>query len=309
MKIGLVLSGGLAKGAVQAGFLRAFEEVVGSEHVCCVSGASIGLLNGYMFCKGQTRQLLDIWKSVHFDSVPDLVCHTFFKRYLNHVVKQVLNKDDHLHIPLYSPICYLPFLHMNYARMIGEFSPKWYSFVRGAVAFPVVSGGIRFFRGQIVIDGGTVDNVPVCPLATQEKPDVILVLHFLSKYRPRKEYLDTNIPIFDFDLSVDGKYKKSTFDFHHETIEEMLQYGYQRGKEFCEQVFSQKENVSATVNLLREKMQEEKHRRAGGKEIDSWVRRMNEVLHPFVKNGKKRILNLQLKPKRRKLRYAVKEMS
>lgn len=51
MNIGLVLSGGVAKGAYQAGFLKALEEEMGSNHITSISCASIGLFSGYAFAE------------------------------------------------------------------------------------------------------------------------------------------------------------------------------------------------------------------------------------------------------------------
>ena len=46
MKIGLVLCGGMAKGAYQIGVLRAIREFVPREDITTISCASVGVLNG-----------------------------------------------------------------------------------------------------------------------------------------------------------------------------------------------------------------------------------------------------------------------
>jgi predicted acylesterase/phospholipase RssA len=50
LKLGLVLSGGGAKGAYQLGVWKAVEELDLSRMVRAVSGSSVGSLNGFMFC-------------------------------------------------------------------------------------------------------------------------------------------------------------------------------------------------------------------------------------------------------------------
>ncbi|PKN80690.1 MAG: hypothetical protein CVU48_01165 [Candidatus Cloacimonetes bacterium HGW-Cloacimonetes-1] len=49
MKLGLVLSGGGAKGAYQLGVWKALEENGLAKHVVAVSGSSVGALNAIMF--------------------------------------------------------------------------------------------------------------------------------------------------------------------------------------------------------------------------------------------------------------------
>ena len=48
-KIGLVLSGGLAKGAYQLGVLKAINELVRLEDIVAISASSVGTLNAYAF--------------------------------------------------------------------------------------------------------------------------------------------------------------------------------------------------------------------------------------------------------------------
>ncbi|NMD13012.1 MAG: hypothetical protein GYA77_05625 [Candidatus Cloacimonetes bacterium] len=50
LRLGLVLSGGGAKGAYQLGVWKAMEEFGLSRLVRAVSGSSVGSLNGFMFC-------------------------------------------------------------------------------------------------------------------------------------------------------------------------------------------------------------------------------------------------------------------
>ena len=48
MKIGLVLAGGIAKGAYQAGFIKALKEELGdSNEIVAISCASIGFFGAY----------------------------------------------------------------------------------------------------------------------------------------------------------------------------------------------------------------------------------------------------------------------
>ncbi len=59
-KIGLVLSGGAAKGAYQAGMLKALEELEIADNIEAISGCSVGALNAMLFSVGG-------WEAVYND--------------------------------------------------------------------------------------------------------------------------------------------------------------------------------------------------------------------------------------------------
>ena len=139
----------MAKGAYQAGFLKAFEKLYGRDNISCVSGASIGALNGYAFCADKTEHIYDIWKSIHFDSVSDVMHNVWFHHFLSDSVHSIVSENDELKIPLYVPICYYPIVHLNYCRLYGKYNKKWYNFMRGAISFPFIAGAPKFYEGKV----------------------------------------------------------------------------------------------------------------------------------------------------------------
>lgn len=68
-KIALVLSGGGAKGAFQAGALRYIDEVVKARYpdfrFSLVSGVSVGCLNGVMVAQNKLPELQQLWNSIN----------------------------------------------------------------------------------------------------------------------------------------------------------------------------------------------------------------------------------------------------
>jgi len=61
LRLGLVLSGGGAKGAYQLGVWKAMEEFDLSRMVRAVSGSSVGSLNGFMFCYSDYESAEYMW--------------------------------------------------------------------------------------------------------------------------------------------------------------------------------------------------------------------------------------------------------
>lgn len=289
MNVGLVLSGGLAKGAYQAGFLRAVKE--SGVNVTSLSCASIGIFGGYAFSANKVDKLVSMWQQIHFDNVFDLAGSVWFKHFLKDEIKMIVEENDSLKIPLYAPVCYLPFLHMNYYKMYGEYDKRWNSFIHSAISFPFISGGPRFLKGQIALDGGLMDNIPVQPILFNEKVDVILVAHFEAGYRPRKNYLMRGIPILDFDISIHNMFRKRSFDFHGDTLKSMLDSGYEYGNCICKELFDGR-TVEETVSNSETIKEKEASLRFDNSTLDTWIQRANELFYPFVKKKRTKIREL-----------------
>lgn len=299
MNIGLVLAGGVAKGAYQAGFLKAINEE-SNFNVSCISCASIGVFSGYAYSAGKIDKLIDIWNSVHFDSTVDFAGSVWFKHFLKDKVNELMDKEDFLSIPVYTPVCYLPFLHIDYCRMTGGYDKRWYNFMRSAASFPIIAGGIHFFRGQIALDGGLMDNIPVQTILRNERPDVILVLHFDAGYRPRKGYFDYGIPIIDYDISLHNMFRKRSFDFHGDTIKAMVQSGYEYGSEICAELFSGGTGVDELIFFAERRRKKELPIRLNNTTWETWVQRVNEIFYPLIKNCGKKIYDVRSRVHRNK---------
>ena len=67
-KIGLILSGGGAKGAYQVGIFKAMQELQIDSLVKVVSGTSIGALNGALFVMNDEQVWKETWKNANFEN-------------------------------------------------------------------------------------------------------------------------------------------------------------------------------------------------------------------------------------------------
>lgn len=294
MKIGLVLSGGISKGAYQAGFLRSWEEHGLTRYISSISCASIGLFSGYALSSGKVGKFCDIWENIHFDSPVDLACEVWFKHYLKNMIGEFVREEDRLSIPVYAPICYiLPLIRMEYCKLYGSYMRSWSKFILGAVSYPLITGGIHTFRGQITFDGGAMDNIPVFPLIKYERPDLILVLHFESGYRPRKIHLSSGIPIADFDISIGNAYKRHSFDFHTDTLKTRLAHGYNYGERFIkDNLLGNMDDLEQACAAIRKQQEAERSQRMDNVTFDTWVRRLNDLFYPYVSRCKIKLRDL-----------------
>ncbi len=307
MNIGLVISGGVAKGSYQVGFLKALNEEIKhtSIKVSAVSCSSIGIFSGYAYAADKMDALSDIWNRVHFDSTVDLLYDVWFKHFLKDAIHELVKENDSLKIPMYTPICYLPFVHMDYFRLYGDFYKKWPRFMLGAASYPFLSGGIHWFKGQMSFDGGAMDNIPIMPLLFDGSPELILVLHFEAGFKPRKKYLDYGIPIIDFDISIDSVLRKHSFDFHHDTNIRRMEDGYIYGKKICSVLFDRGNNgLNEILNAAKEQKDKEFTKRLSSVTFETWVQRLNEIFYPFISRTNIKINNLSGRKKEEKVCYS-----
>jgi predicted acylesterase/phospholipase RssA len=70
-RIGIVLTGGGAKGAYQIGCLRALEEA-GLSKVRAIAGTSVGAIHGYMLSAGKLDEAEGIWRRARFTDVAEV---------------------------------------------------------------------------------------------------------------------------------------------------------------------------------------------------------------------------------------------
>lgn len=66
INIGLVLSGGGAKGAYEVGVFKAMRDLYIDKNISVISGTSIGTINGLMFCMDDTNVVESSWASVNY---------------------------------------------------------------------------------------------------------------------------------------------------------------------------------------------------------------------------------------------------
>jgi NTE family protein len=161
-RLGLVLSGGAARGFAHIGVLRAFEE--NGIEVDCVSGASSGALIGVFYAAGKTPdEMMDIAKSIKKSKLKAIGPFHFGTAGLDYV-EQLLTKHvvqsrfEELHKPLF--ICATNFQSGRYKIFSsGEILPA----LRASTAIPIKYGE-QIIDGVVYIDGGMVNNLPVEPL-------------------------------------------------------------------------------------------------------------------------------------------------
>lgn len=184
-KLGVVLAGGGAKGAYQAGFLKALSELNIDPDI--VTGTSIGALNGCLMAQKQTKECIELWQKV---TMQDVLAHplpdrfdidtfllqsnrtmNFFKNYvkekgaditpliqlINHYCDEQKLYESNISFGL-TTVSYpsLKPVQIDKSLMKGKVRDYLLSSASCFPAFPV-----HEFEDGCFIDGGYYDNCPI----------------------------------------------------------------------------------------------------------------------------------------------------
>ncbi|MDY0210278.1 MAG: patatin-like phospholipase family protein [Acholeplasma sp.] len=286
IKIGIVLSGALAKGAYQVGFLDALLEKIDRKQIVAVSGASVGACNAYGLSTNKMASIRKVWQSFNYKSLFHIWRGVVFNNHIDKTFNLFFDDNDFLDIPLFvSNASVFPRIKFHYVRTEGPYHRDMRRMMKGAIGFPFLMGGPKFFRKRIHTDGGIIDNIPIYPLTTLDI-DLIIVLHFDPKFELEKRLQLSNKTILEIDLSVCNDYIKQSFDFRQQTLETMYQSAYVYGKHISDRLFNHSDmaSIHKEANLI---MAEESVKRAKYKALDTWPSRLNRFFrkkryHPNV---------------------------
>ncbi|MBR1615369.1 MAG: hypothetical protein IJ673_07780, partial [Treponema sp.] len=93
LRIGLVLSGGMAKGAYQMGALKAIDEFFGDGEIVALSSASIGVLNAFAFANGIVDEGISMWKNIMNGQKRIFITSILKGEYLQESIKKLAEKS------------------------------------------------------------------------------------------------------------------------------------------------------------------------------------------------------------------------
>ena len=193
--VGLVLSGGAARGFAHLGVQRAFEELnipidyIGGTSMGAVIGATIILYETNAIMMSQAVNLADPRKL--FDHTLPLTS-LMSSRKVTHFTKQHFG-NHHIEdqwIPFYCIASNLT----TAKPVIYQRGPIWHA-VRASLAIPGVFTPV-IADGDVIVDGAVMDNFPVTTMADLCESGRIIGVN-VSPYREKKRY-------YDFETNISG---------------------------------------------------------------------------------------------------------
>lgn len=250
MKIGLVLSGGFAKGAYQIGALRAIREYFEPGEIEYVSASSIGSFNSFIFSCDCIDEGEKMWLGITPDGGKKLVTRLIKSDYLKGIAAK-LSREKLLSKKHYVSLFRLKKMDVSYID-VANMEPDDISLrLQAAIALPVFTTGVKI-NGERFYDGGTVDNIPVYPL-TQHDLDYIICIYF-DEYNYSFEDPTFDDKIIKITFDDDDKIMSNSIWVTKEGTENMISDGYIRAKYVLDLVFEggtqDKEKVYEQIQKL-----------------------------------------------------------
>ncbi len=235
MNIGLVLSGGMAKGAYQIGALRALKNFIPQDEVKCISCASIGVLNGYAYATDTLDQAEQMWKSLCTEDTRLLISQILRSSMLQQNIKTLYVPNKTL-----SPAFYCSLFDWTHRNMVykdlSSVDPKHIPlYLKASVAMPVYNRAVML-DNTAYFDGAMIDNIPVYPLL-KHKLDYVICIYFDDTcYKFENACFDSKTIKLTFPSN--NRLRQSVI-FQQDSIEEMMQNGYDRTMFLLRTVFSE----------------------------------------------------------------------
>ena len=248
LRIGLVFSGGFAKGAYEIGFCKAIMEYIKMDNIKAVSGASIGAINAYGFINNKFEYLCKVWKSLEFRSAKEF----FVKSDKRKVIYEYITDMQLDEIKKSEAACYInyikvPNITLCYKNVNNESSEIQNDFLKASISVPGLYNPI-LVKEDYYVDGAFLDNTPISPLAN-ENLDLIFVLRF---DHASEEYndLNTNPAIIEI-VFEDDKKLKDYFYFNSSLTNRLIEQGYKKSKDILEVVFKYGENIEYIKSIAK----------------------------------------------------------
>ncbi len=280
--IGLVLSGGMAKGAYQIGALKAISEFFAPSDFAYSSGASVGALNSYLFLTGQTDEGIDVWHRIGSCNDRHLVSNILKSDFLFETIENMSSLIPACH--LFFPLLSLKKRELYYKDISHTGPAQIRDCLKASVAMPFFNQGITI-DDDVLYDGAVIDNIPVSPL-TDKDLDYIICIYFdnVNYIFENQEFNDRVIKL----RFSDDSFITRSIVFSQDSIDSMIENGYKFAKERLNDIFGSgnydKEHVLGINRKLTDSLHEkgEKCVRVSG---DVLVRNMNKLTRKLVRKS------------------------
>jgi predicted acylesterase/phospholipase RssA len=283
MHIGLVLSGGMGKGAYQVGALTAIDEFFDPSEFEYVSAASIGVLNTYAYLTNNLSKAREIWKSVNLKGEKRFITSVLKSTFLQDIITAIESPDridNNFYVPLFD-LVNRELSYYNFKDISpGEVDP----YLRASIAMPFYNKGI-VIGDKTLYDGAVVDNIPIYPVLKNDLDYVICVYFDDFNYIFEDHVADNKIIKLTF---PDDKIISNSINVNHDAITYMVAEGYSRTKRILSDIFSTGTDDLDTIYRKIEQSNSQEDKKKVRITGDVVVTNMNKVVKKVVRH--KRIL-------------------
>ena len=234
MNIGLVLAGGMAKGALQLGALYALREFVPPEEIKYVTCASVGALNGYAYMTNKLERAKKMWSELCSNGKKMGLAKFLKSDILQQDIINLYDPNDSLSSEFYCSLLELSTKNIVYKDLSKVDINNIPLYLKASVSIPVWNRAVQV-DGCGYFDGATVDNIPVFPLLDREIDYIICIYFDDICYKFENTAFDNKIIKITFPNETS---LKQSFVFQQDSIDNMLEVGYERTKTILKKYFS-----------------------------------------------------------------------
>lgn len=279
LNIGIVFSGGFAKGAYEIGFCKAILEYVKRDNIKAVSGASIGALNAYGFINNKLNYLCEVWKELEFKSAKEFFIkqnkRDIIYKYINELVNEESIKSNNA---CYINCIKIPNITLCYENINKEEKEIQNEFLKASISVPTLYKPICV-KDSYYVDGAFLDNTPITPLQYEDL-NLIFVLRFDHASEDYQK-INTNTTIVEI-VFEDDKKLKDYFYFNKNLTKRLIEDGYKQSKEILENVFKYGNDVEY-INSVASIYNRESDKNIFPKNGEDIVNKMNRLSRIFKK--------------------------
>lgn len=235
MNIGLVLSGGMAKGAYQIGALKALNEFIPLKEIKYISCASIGVLNGYAYATENLQQAEQMWKNICSNDTRYVISQILRSSMLQQNISTLYDKEKQLSNTFYCSL--LDFCHKNivYKDLSTVSCNEIPLYLKASVAMPVYNRSVSLDNTSY-FDGAMIDNIPVYPLLKHNLDYIICIYFDDTCYKFENTYFDNKVIKITFPCE---SMLRQSIVFNKQNIEDMIKGGYDRTTYILKNILSE----------------------------------------------------------------------
>ncbi len=235
MNIGLVLAGGMAKGAYQVGALRALSNYVPLNEIEYMSCASIGVLNGYAYATGNLDKAEQMWMNFCEDGEKLLINQVLRSNYLQESILNICDPEKPIDPTFYCSLLDFGRRNIVYKDLSSVDMDQLPLYLKASVAMPIFNRSVAI-DDTSYFDGAMIDNIPVYPLIAHNLDYIICVYFDDTCYKFESTYFDNKVIKITFPCE---SMLKQSLVFKRDGIVQMIEDGYERTMQLLEPIFSE----------------------------------------------------------------------
>lgn len=277
-KIGLVLSGGMVKGAYQIGVLKALKNYVTSADITYVSASSVGTLSAYSYMCDKIDLFENLWLDNESFNIRTFLRSTVKRSNILDKVSELVEEESNINKDFFITCLNSTNMKLDYINLNGVNPYKIEKYLKAAISFIPVFKSIEI-DGCKYLDGAIIDNIPVLPLCNREY-DYLIVVHF-DKNKYIYQNLD-NKNIIELNFNVNSSLS-SSLAFDTESSRNMITTGYNIADEVFSYVFKygvdELDYILECISNINKSSEKRKYNMSGDIAVD----RLNSIAKKIIK--------------------------